>query len=87
MQSAADALLAVKGIGPATLARIRSHLAGVRREAPDVAPRSTTDDVGARPADRPLSTSELERATRTAVRRIVLAVERDAAAEVRRASE
>ena len=79
-----EALLAVKGIGPATLARILPYLRGGGGDASDTAPPPALppSSPAAPPATDatpvPRSTSELERATRSAVGDIVAGAERDA---------
>ena len=67
-----DALEAVKGIGPATLERIRAHLAG--RPPTDPGPVSGPSAA----AFDARSTTELERAARAAVQAVVIGARRDA---------
>ena len=67
-----DALEAVKGIGPATLERIRAHLAGRAPTGDASLPGAPGEAPGAR------STTELERAARAAVQAVVIEARRDA---------
>ena len=76
-----EGLLAVKGIGPATLARIRAYLEGGGSDATGAALRFAEPDSVANagsPPPVPLSSGEAERATRVAVQRLVAAAVRDA---------
>jgi len=81
-----DALQGVKGIGPATVERIRAHLSArpaSRAEGGIDGDGATGSDGGAGARlhdDEPRSTTELERATRDAVREIVVRARREAAA-------